>query len=107
MEFRIYIPDSPRRAWRAALYWAGIRKSPAKIYSIEDVRHEHRKHLARMAENQELREKNMAQRARIIELSKELSYLKRGSGAGRDQCGIANPDMPGSTPAGASICRHS
>lgn len=102
MEFRVYIPDSPRRAWQALKYYVGARKSPVKVYGIEDMRDAHRKHMATNAEFRSAQDQLTATRTKLIEARKEISRLKRGMGTGWDQNGIANPDAPGSIPAHAS-----
>lgn len=78
MELRVFIPDSPRRAWSAIKYYLGVRKSPVKVYGIEDMRRKHRDVLELAGDLRSEREKNAALRARLAEVSKELSRLKRG-----------------------------
>lgn len=77
MEFRLFIPDTPRRAFQAARYWLGIRKSPVRVYGIADFRAEHMKVIKLSAELRALRAKNSAQREKIKDLSRELSKMKR------------------------------
>lgn len=77
MELRLFIPDSPRRAWQAARYWLGIRKSPVKVYGIEDMRRAHRTAVDLRIRLDAANDKIEAQRARVAELSRELSELKR------------------------------
>lgn len=77
MELRLFIPDTPRRAWQAARYWLGIRRSPVHIYGIEDMRAEHRKTLDLKMRLNEAENKIAAQRTKIAGISRELSELKR------------------------------
>ena len=103
MELRVFIPDSPRRAVQAVLYFLRARKSPVRIYGIDDMRREHRKHISLLSRHERLRHRYERQRDDLIDVRKELTRLKRGSGSGWVQGGIANPVSSGSIPAAASI----
>lgn len=85
MELRLFIPDSPRRAWSALKYYLGVRQSPVKIYGIEDMRRKHRAALAAHSRLSAAEDKIRAQRTKISDLSKELSALKRACAARQPQ----------------------
>lgn len=70
MELRLFIPDSPKRAWSALKYYVGARKSPVRVFGLDDYR---RAHMAAL----ELRCRLDAAEVRISALSEELLVLKR------------------------------
>lgn len=102
MELRLFIPDTFPRFVSAIRYAISARKSPGKVYGIEDMRREHRRALSLQVENERLTRKLAAQRAQLIEVRRELTQYKRGTGSAREQSGFAKPSITGSTPAGAS-----
>lgn len=106
MELRLFIPDTPRRAWQVLCYWFGIRKSPVRIYGIEDMRREHHMAVRLASKLRETEDKLNWQRNLLIDANKEITMLKRGMGTGRGQPRFAKPTVPGSTPAHASTAEH-
>lgn len=79
MELRLFLPDRPRDAWSALKYWWRARKSPVRRYGIDEYQRMHRVALQNRIELDRSNDKIKAQAARIVDLSRELSALKRAS----------------------------
>lgn len=77
MDICIHIPDSPRRAWRALLYYVRARKSPVRIFGIADFRERHRAAMSLRAKLDAANDKISAYRVKVESLSRELSEIKR------------------------------
>ena len=77
MELRLFVPDTPKRAWAALCYYVRARRSPVRVYGIEDMRREHRNVLRIRGELIALSDKYAAQTAKLVDAQRELSAIKR------------------------------